>query len=249
MLTNASSRRATRLNRLPRGGITGQGDLLQLQRRIGSANWCDWHVRRAQMYDWVRLVSAGTNSIAFFNQPQGTPDPISGLVKTLEQTNLQKSRTFGQRYFVLKSIKTHISILPKVRQNAELTGDANMAASMPGAIRLIRNLHQMGVLTLKLGAKEYNTIPMPFRFCPPGFGLAITQLPTATGAVSEWIQQSTNPKDCFNLTPEQMIEPEQTIEATIDFPNGLTPNFAALADTPELDIGLIFDGYLAEPAQ
>ena len=229
--------------------LTSNKNLQGLQRRIGSAQWCDWITQRYQMYDHVRLTQAGTNQLSFFRNPVGTADPVSTLVKTLEQTNLTKANTFGQIYFVLQQIRTYIHILPKVRQNAEISADANMTASATIAMQKVRDLIGMGVLNINLGQKQYFDIPQPFRACPPCFGLDIQSLPTISGAVSEYVTQSNDPADAFNVTPEQMIEPEQVIEATIDFPNGNTPNFAALVDSVEINIGLIFHGWVARPVQ
>jgi hypothetical protein len=149
----------------------------------------------------------------------------------------------------MQQIRTFVHILPKARQNADVSTDANMAASATIAMQKVRNLLGMGVLNISLGQKQYFDIPMPFRNCPPGFGMNIHSLPTATGAISEWVTQSNDPADCFNVTPEQMIEPEQIIDATIDFPNGNTPDFNALANTLDINIGLILHGWVARPVQ
>lgn len=222
---------------------------MKLQKRLGSANFCDWQTQRFQIYDYVRLNPLGTNQISFFNAPIGTVDPVSLAVKNLEQTNVQKSRSFGQMYFICDSIKTHIHFLPKVRQSAELSADALVASTATAGMQMLRGLIQSGVLNIKLGAKDYFDIPTPFRFCPPGFGVDVQQYAAPLVGVAQLTRQSNNPADVYRLTPEQLIEPEQTIEATIDFYVGNTPNFDALADTPLFNVGLILDGWVARPMQ
>lgn len=229
--------------------------LAMLQRKVGSAQWNQWQIHRWAFWDYVRLPVAGTNQLTLFAVAQGGSDPTSALLKTLEQTNMPKAGSFGQVYFVIQQIRTHISYLPRSRQNAAIQAVATNIWNESSAIQqLIAQLATQGVLNIKIGQKDYFDIERPFKVCPPGFGVQVEQWAnsnTATG-LSKWYQQSTNLDDVWQCTPPQMVEPEQTIQVTIDFPNGNTPTFTDLdADTtsPAIDIGVIFDGYIARPAQ
>ena len=230
-------------------GRAGGSSLTTMQQRIGSANFCKWHVTSGQWYDTVRLSAAGTNRLQFFQLPIGTADPTSGLAKTLEQTNLTRQGSFGQTYMVAESIRVIATVVPKIRQNAEISGDALMITSMQPAVRLLTAMYSMGVMTVKLGSKDYFEIDQPLRTCPAGFGLSINTIPAPLTATTEWVQSNPSDKSIFRLTPVQMIEPEQTISVDLSFPNANTPDFNALADTPSIDIRVIFDGKIARPAQ
>src|SRR5262245_64151385 len=97
--------------------ISNNVELLRtLQDRIGSADWKKWGINRWMYYDYIRYPSAGTNQLPFFVVPNGGTDANSGLQKNGEQTNVQKSRTFGQVFYVIQQIRTHIHVLPKNRQ-------------------------------------------------------------------------------------------------------------------------------------
>jgi hypothetical protein len=121
------------------------------------------------------------------------------------------------------------------------------------ADNILNDIAHQGVLNIKIGQKEYWDLEQPFTHCPPGFGQQVTQVcgvTAATAGAVKHFQQSPHLEDVFEVTPAQMVEPEQTIEATIDFPNGVSPSLSSLSTAaPYLDIGLILDGYIARPAQ
>ena len=226
-----------------------------LEKTVGSADWSRWTQNRWIYYDYVRLNTLGTNQIQFFNAPLGQNDPVSGTAKTMEQTNLSEVRTFGRVNFLLKSIRTHIRIVPKVRQLAGISGVANYlggATQNPQAFAL-ENLSRMGVLLISLGQKEYFDIPNPFISAPAAFGLDIHQTP-AYGAnlQSAWFMQDPSPDGLYVVKPEQLIEAGQTIQAQMVFENGNTPvltNLIAGTTAPAIEIGLIFDGFILRPVQ
>ena len=234
--------------------MNNQTVLRTLQGRIGSADWSKWQIHRWQFYDYVRYTAAGVAQLTFFANPLGSTDPVSALAKTLEQTNVPKARTFGQVYFIINQIRTHIMIVPRARQVAAVTNvtDWLFVAAHTALTTLINDLSHQGVLNIKIGQKDYFDIDQPFTNCPPGFGIHINQwcgVTAATAGAVKVFRQSPNAEDVYDVSPPQMVEPEQTIEATIDFPNGNTPSIAGLVGPPVVDIGLIFDGYIARPAQ
>jgi len=60
----------------------------------------------------------------------------------------------------------------------------------------------------------------------------------------------------YNIDPIQIVEPEIQIQAAINFPNGNTPDFtntglttASGNFTPNIELGLVFDGYVIRPSQ
>lgn len=241
------------------GGSQGPQEvqlLRGLQKRIGSANWNQWQIQRWTFYDWIRYPTAGTTELSFFANALGTVDPNSSLAKTLEQTNLSKTRSFGQVYYIIQQIRTHIHVLPKQRQNATIIADTTVCLNNYEALYYrLYNLLGQGVLQVRIGQKDYFDVTQPFRMCPPGFGIDIHNVGVA-GSVANgftnliW-EQGNQQNDVYNVTPQQMVEPEQSIEAKITFDNGTSPALTGLVDSvdPRVDIGLIFDGYIVRPQQ
>lgn len=230
-----------------------------LQQKIGSANWNNWQMTRWCYFDYVRYTAAGVTELNFFANPVGSVDPVSTLTKTHEQTNITKTRTFGQVYFVIQQIRTHVFLLPKGRQNATVIADADaITTTYRGVMTKIYDLLNAGVLQIKLGQKDYFDIPQPFRLCPPGFGVDIQSMAHGDGAQTAgtnnmvWIAQDNQLNEVYNVTPPQMVEPEQNVEARITFDDATSPNVAtsmAGGSAAAIDIGLIFDGYVIRPSQ
>lgn len=226
-----------------------------LERTAGSADWSRWTQNRWTYYDYVRLNPIGTNSINFFNVPLGQNDPVSNTAKSMEQTNLTEVRSFGRVNYLIKSIRTHIRIMPKTRQPAGISGDADYLASgaqNPLAYAM-EQLSRQGVLIISLGQKEYMDIPQPFINCPPAFGLDIQQVPASgINIQGAWFQQDNCPSGVYTVKPEQLVEAGQTIQASMVFENANTPvltNLIGGATTPVVEIGLILDGFILRPVQ
>ncbi len=246
-----------------------------LQKRFGSADFSRYQVVRGQKYDFCRLLAAGTNSVSFFSNPIGATDPGAGatLFKTLEQTNLVKNASFGQEYFALTQIRTYANFVPQARLGFT-TGTTftyrgytalNAGTTAGGAMEKLQSVMNNGVLEIRFAQKLYYQIARPFVQCPAGFGIDIQSLASArTGVAAEtqapdtnWIARSDyRATSVYNIDPIQIIEPEIQIQAAINFPEGNTPNFTYTAldtadgtQTPAVELGLIFDGYVIRPSQ
>lgn len=228
-----------------------------LTNKLGSADWSKWQIQRWSFYDYIRYAAAGVAQLSFFANALGATDPVSGLSKTMEQTNLPKPRTFGQQYFIIRQIRTHLNLAPKARQSGTTAATTDYSYSQTAVTRALMQLSGLGVLVMKIGQKEYFDIEQPFKFCPPGFGLGQVNLPVSgsVGGAGEtsnaYFQQSNDIKDIYALTPPQLIEPEQTFEVNIDFPAANSPSVVDVFgdENAVLDVGVIFDGYIARPAQ
>jgi hypothetical protein len=241
-----------------------------LQKRFGSADFSRYQVVRGQKYDFCRLLAAGTNSVSFFSNPIGATDPGAGatLFKTLEQTNLVKNASFGQEYFALTQIRTYANFVCQSRQgfttgtNFTYRGYTALADS---AMEKLQSVLNTGVLEISFAQKLYYQIARPFIQCPAGFGIDVQSLASSrTGNAAETQPEGTNwlarpdyrATAVYNIDPIQIIEPEIQIQAAINFPNGNTPNFTNTAldtangtQTPAIELGLIFDGYVIRPSQ
>lgn len=229
-----------------------------LTQKLGSADWSKWQIQRWSYYDYVRVPVAGTNSLSFFGNALGSTDPVSGLQKTMEQTNLQKPRTFGQLYYIIRQIRTHIAVLPKARQaDAGTVAITDFVYSQALMAQWLIQVAGIGVLKMKIGQKDYFDLQQPFKFAPPGFGIDVRTCPqaytvTAGETTNAFAQQSPDQKDIYSLTPPQLIEPEQTFEVNIEFPFANTPSLANIygsGNDASVDVGVVFDGYIARPAQ
>jgi hypothetical protein len=241
-----------------------------LQKRFGSADFSRYQVVRGQKYDFCRLLAAGTNSVSFFSNPIGATDPGAGatLFKTLEQTNLVKNASFGQEYFALTQIRTYANFVCQSRQgfttgtNFTYRGYTALADS---AMEKLQTVLNNGVLEISFAQKLYYQIARPFIQCPAGFGIDVQSLASSrTGNAAETQPEGTNwlarpdyrATAVYNIDPIQIIEPEIQIQAAINFPNGNTPNFTNTAldtangtQTPAIELGLVFDGYVIRPSQ
>lgn len=235
--------------------------LEQLQGRFGTQDPSNLQIQRYTYYDYVRYNTAGVTSLRFFSIPLGGTDPTSTLSKTLEQTNLKRSGEF-EYPFIISQIKTDIFILPYSRQNAAIQAvtDLNTSAQGYGAPNGVYtatyNLASTGLLNISFGQKQYFDIEQPFKFCPRGFGLSVDQITANTPAPGTFpaltlrTGQSQDPRDVYIVTPPVLVERNQTIEATIDFPQGTSPTIPTIAgQAVNIDIGLILDGFAILPSQ
>jgi len=239
----------------------------QLQRRFGSADFSRYQIVRGQKYDFVRLAPGGTNQVSFFSNPIGSGDPlVTNVSKTLEQTNSVKSASFGQEYFALTQIRMYVGFLAKNRQ-AALSAQASLiyqgyTSLANSAMERMNELLHRGVLNIKFAQKLYYQIQQPFLTAPAGFGIDIQSAGAAklTAAVVKdnyFIRSDNRGQSVYNVDPIQIIEPEIQVEVTLDFPDGNSPTFsntAALDDnttqaTPDVEVGVIFDGYVIRPSQ
>ena len=239
--------------------MNDQAILGMLVQKIGSANWSQWQIQRWQWYDYVRMTVTGASnlSLSFFSNPLGSTDPVAATAKTLEQTNIVKPNSFGQQYFIIQQIRTQLQPLVKARQTTALQTLATHSFDQGVLAGQLRAVYSTGVLNLVIGQKAYFDIVQPFRHCPPGFGVGNDSIVvpfdhTAGVAGNTYVAQSNNLADVYALTPPQLVEPEQTFQCTIDFPD-LGYNFHNVCNGSATDCameaGVILDGYLARPVQ
>lgn len=238
----------------PSGGAGAT--LANLQNTVGSADWSRWTNNRFCFYDYVRYPTAGTNQIQFFSQPLGSTDSyVTTVTKTYEQCNFPEARSFGRVGFRVRQIRTHIRVVPKCRQAANISDQTNTIVSLyTPLMNKLADLVHMGVLLINIGQKEFWDLPQPFITCPPGFGNSIFShgsQTTNSGSQGMWFQQDNAPYSVYNVNPEQLIEAGQTFNAQITFDNANSPAVTSLVNgtTPQIEIGLIFEGYVLRPVQ
>jgi len=237
----------------PTGGGAAVGSLSQ---SVGSADWSRWTNNRFCFFDYVRYPTAGTTEMQFFAQPQGSTDTyVNTAVKTLEQANFPESRSFGRVGFRVRQIRTHIRILPKNRQAAGISDQTTTITSLyTPLMAALLDLVIQGTLLINIGQKEFWDLNQPFISCPPGFGNTILSHgsdTTNSGSQGLWFQQSNDPMAVYTVDPEQLIEAGQTFSARITFDNAASPVLTTLVNstTPQVEIGLIFEGYVLRPMQ
>lgn len=230
--------------------------LTALQKRFGSADWQNWQAQDWVWYDYTRLNPAGTNQLVFFSQPNGAVDAISGLQKNYEQTNLEKSGSFGSVFFILTGIRTDIQLLPKARQNATVAARTDFAADQYLFSQQLTALMNQGVLSLSILSKEFYKVANPFTRCGAGFGLGDVN-PPALSAVqagkNAYVAPSPTRMDTYNVYPIQVFEPEQSFACAINFPAANTPSFADLfvggTEDAAVNIGVHLEGVVIRPNQ
>jgi hypothetical protein len=202
----------------------------------------------------VQYPTAGAAEIQFFTVPYGSNDPVTATLKTLEQTNMNESRSFGTNNFMITQIRTHIRIVPKTRQVGGISGQASVISKEYTALaNVLCDLCNMGTLVISLGQKEFFDISQPFITCTPGFGIIIDTHGANTGAATQafWFQQDPLPMSVYRVTPEQLVEAGQTFTTKIAFDNANCPALTNLVNgaSPKVEIGIIFDGYVLRPVQ
>lgn len=230
--------------------------LANLASAVGSANWSQYTQNRYTFFDYVDYPTAGTTEIQFFSQPRGSIDTYNSLkVKTLEQTNAPESRAFGRTPFLINNIRTHIRPKTKDRQPAGVSQTDTIVNRYVLFMNALNNLARQGTLLIDIGSKNYFDINQPFITAPPGFGPLIYQFGSATGNSGSqglWFQQCPDPAAIYTVDPPQLVEAGQTFDARIVFDNGASPALTNLVNgnaTPQVEIGLIFDGYIYRAMQ
>jgi hypothetical protein len=226
-----------------------------MQEKYGTADWTRYEAQRWSYYDYARYPVAGVGAMSFFINPLGSVDPVSALAKTLEQTNMVKAGSFGQQYFVINAIRTHLFFLPKARQLAAIAAlvrlgtDGGTNAFWESFV----NVAHSGVARFYAQSKEIAQIPQPFIMAPPGMGLAIDRnaASTAGAAVitqSYYAQQSPYHGDVYCI-PWRVIEPEVQFRFNIEWPNGVVALAQIAANNVAVDVGVLLDGYIIRPKQ
>jgi hypothetical protein len=236
--------------------LNSQAILAALQSRYGTQDLARYNVRRQPYYDFIRYPVAGTTELSFMVNPLGSVDPVSGLQKTIEETNVTRTAELPQN-FILTQIRMDAYILPKNRQASAIqaVGDLYNSNKLVAVQAALLNLAGQGVLRIGFGDKEYFTIEKPIRKCPPGYGVEIWQLPGSNPGQTSLLQNlavrpSSNPLDVWNVTPIVFIEKSQTIAARLVFPDGVSPTIPQVASADvAVNIGLTFDGVVIEPNQ
>lgn len=227
----------------------------QLAAQYGSFDPTRQQLLRKTYYDYVRYSPAGVSSLTLFTVPLGGTDPVSLLTKTAEQTNLSRSAQFENVSFIIYQIRTHIFLLPKNRQPSAISSQVYLVNGGWAAVQAaLVDLADQGEFLMKIGQKDYFTVDCPFRRMPPGFGVEIGGIPSATAAsgtpVNFWMQQSARQQDIYTLTPPQMIENQQTFTVNVAFPRASSPAIPQVnSANSAVDIGVLFDGYVIEPVQ
>lgn len=229
--------------------------LRDLSNRYGSAVFTSWQTVRKKFYSYVDYPEAGGVSFSFFSSAPG------GTV-TFEESNIPKPGSFGQQHLLLKSVQTRPTI-----QTWDLHAWAGTDASTLYS-DLVMGFVQAGVLNVSFNNRQFAQIPKPFMYCPPGDGEALVHTAgidvlTLTEGTPNTLSTfrspapygSVNSRCCGNMyvmDPQILIEAEQNIQASIDFPSGavgvIGTGVTDDASNP-LQIGLIFDGILFRPLQ
>jgi len=228
--------------------------LAAIANKFGTQDPAKLQIQRWSYYDSVRLPVAGTNRVSFFNNPIGGVDPVSGLAKTLEETNVRRSGELDLPFVIMK-VSTRIELLPVARQAAAIIATTNaVQGGMTAVHRALRNLANQGVLTVSFGQKVYFQIEQPFQKCPPGYGPSIRSIAGTTGATfpgqTLYYTQSVDPRDNYVVSPPTFVEKGQTFEAYIEF---LLANSVVIpqvaSENVAVNIRLAFDGYVIRPVQ
>lgn len=229
--------------------------LSKLQAQYGTQLPNNLEAQRWQYYDTVRLPVAGTNLLTFFSNPLGSVDPVSGLPKTVEDTNVRRSGEFDLPY-AIRTIRTRVQILTPSRQPSAVAAVTDLILqSLTPVHQALRGLFNQGVLQVSFGQKNFIQIEQPFQRCPPGFGPIVSSIAAhaASGTfqpLSAYASQSVDPRDLYVVDPLVFVEKSQTVQAAVNFYLQNTPAIPQVASANvAVNISLILDGYVLRPVQ
>lgn len=239
-----------------------------LQSLYGSADWTQYVPQDHVIYDFIGLPAAGTSQLVFFTNPPGTNDPTTLLPKTYEQTNIEKSGSIGNVFFILTKIRTAVRLDPKCRQAAAVAANTQFAADQWAYVQALTALLRQGVLTFTIQQKEFLRTALPFQRCPPGFGLSRVLPPAAVGnqatssgggyvgsQLNAFADGSQVDVDGYDVFPVQVLAPETTFDLRINFPIQNSPAFtgvfanASTAAPAAVHVGVMLEGVMVRPTQ
>lgn len=235
---------------------TSEQFLQYMQAKYGSANFSQWQSMRQQFYSFVNYPAAGNVGFNFFGFAAG-----GNAAQNQQYTNMQKAGSFGQNFFLLKSIQCAYYL--STAQNmigAPVAAGVSADANNPSA-DFIAGLYQAGYFELDIGSKPYVQVPRPFLYLPPADGetcnvssLAVagtTAGTTFTGyrSLTAYADLNRNQFNRYLVDPAILIEAEQAFTCTIGYPSGAIPIINSNILTANLFVGVIFDGIIFRPTQ
>ena len=120
--------------------------------KFGTIDYTNWQSIRGQYYSWVTYPQAGASTISFFGNVVGQ----SGI--TLADTNMPKAGSFGQVYFLVKTVSLGIKIWNDDLNTFTLANQATLDTRAT-ASDWLAGFAQCGVLTWNIGARPFLQVP------------------------------------------------------------------------------------------
>jgi len=209
--------------------------------------------QRRQFWSTAAYPTAGTSNLILFG------DSVSGSVNA-QQTNLPRASSFGDCWFLIKSIQSRIYIANRAITSAAGTDATSLLSDF------LMGFAQAGVFTMQVNGKDVIQMNKPFlRFAGNdkvqinSAGVTTLTLVDATpntlGAFvspppwGEPVSQLENNAAPYLLDPARAMEPDGNFTAGIAFPSGLIPAIATtqITSNTTLYVGIEFDGIAAFP--
>jgi hypothetical protein len=215
--------------------------------RFGTIDYSRWQSVRGEFYSWVTYPQAGASTISFFGNVVGQ----AGI--TLADTNMPKAGSFGQVYFLCKTVSMGIKIWNDDVGGFTLANQATLDRRA-AASDWLAGFVQAGFLRWNIGARPFLELPKPFQYAPnPGTdpdligvngpqlsastavsaGFAVNPSSSATAANRSAsvlgiprVTQIRDRKNVFRLDPQILVEPEQQFDVTLSYPSGVIPVIA-----------------------
>jgi hypothetical protein len=210
--------------------------------KFGTVDYTRWQAIRGQYYSWVTYPYNGQSSISFFGNVAGQ----SGI--TLADTNMPKAGSFGQIYFLVKTVSLGIKIWNDDVGGFTLANQATLDTRAT-ASDWLSGFVQAGVLNWNIGSRSFLQLPKPFMYAPiPGTdpdhfsvgGLqsrASTAVNTGFATIPSYnataanrtthvqgiprVTQTLERSNVYRTDPNILIEPEQQFDVTLSYPSGV----------------------------
>ena len=221
--------------------------IFSTSQKFGTVDYSRWQSVRGSYYSWVTYPQAGASTISFFGNVVGQ----AGI--TLADTNMPKAGSFGQVYFLCKTISLGVKIWNDDVNGFTLANQPTLD-TRAAASDWLAGFIQAGVLNWNIGSRSFLTLPKPFLYAPiPGtdpdhFGVNGPQFSASTAAVAGFatnpsinalaanrsqsvlgiprVTQTLDRDNVYRLDPQIMVEPEQQFDVTLSYPSGVIPVIA-----------------------
>ncbi len=199
-----------------------------------------WEVQDWWQYDSVGYAAAGTTEIIYFAVPAGQNDPVLGVTKRKEHTNMQQAGQMGGTdVFVLSKVRIGMWNYPRVRQTGtSVSTDTSFSARQLLMARFMSDLMMQGVFTFKIMNKDWLVKDQPWQTFAQGYGMGdkvVPSLATVNGGANAVCAPSKydiwEVGDTWGAGQPVVFAPSTPFTTTINFPLGASPSSASIYGT------------------
>lgn len=237
------------------GGSNASKQVVQFLQQTYGSEFSDIQAVRKQWYSYVAYTEAGAVTYTFFGNAVGTGGT------NVQLTNIPKSGSFGNVFFLLKAIRCKFYIEVWDLQAWGATDATTLYSD------LINGFIQAGVFRLRINSRDFILEPKPFLRMPPAHscadvhtaGLDTLTLNEAapntlatTRSNAPYGSLNDSPASLYRVDPNIFFLEEQNFQVTVEYPSGAVGVIGTDIThdtTAPLYIGVSLDGVVFRPVQ